>query len=220
MQNINPTIISQYANSPTILSLLNVLNTEVDPSGDINLIYTNMRDIATASGYGLDVWGRTVGASRTFPYPVISVSGQFLGFSESHSTGRTPFGQAPFYLSPASSQNLTLTDTAYRALILTKALFNISGSSIPELNAILRSLFAGRGNCYILDLGNMHARLVFEFNLSDSELAILKYSGVFTAPTGVSLEIVMVQVGSAFGFAEAGAKVEGFNTGIYFGGTL
>jgi hypothetical protein len=214
------TTISQYANSATIMSLLSSLNAETDPSGDIDLIYTNMRDIATASGYGLDVWGRTVGASRTLQFPIIAVSGQFLGFSESNSTDRTPFGQAPFYLSPSSSQNLTLTDIAYRALILTKALFNISGSSALEINAIMMSLFAGRGNCYILDLGDMHARLAFEFNLSASELAILKYSGVFAGPTGVALEIVMVQVGSAFGFAEAGAKVEGFDNGIYFGGIL
>jgi len=217
MQNLNQTILSQYANSPILLALIQSTNDCLDPSANITSFYNNMWNIATAQGYGLDVWGRIVGVNRTIAFPVTVVSGQYLGFTEANDANLMPFGQAPFYLSPAVTPNYTLSDTAYRALILTKALFNVSNSSIPAINSILRSLFSGRGNAYVLDLFNMKMRVVFEFSLQPYEIAIVKYSGAFVGPNGVGITIMDTNVGKTFGFAEAG-RYTGFNNGRLFEG--
>jgi hypothetical protein len=65
MENVEQTIISQYGNSPTIVSLIASFNAAVDPTSDINNFLTHVWDVNTAQGFGLDIWGRIVGVSRT-----------------------------------------------------------------------------------------------------------------------------------------------------------
>ena len=67
MRNYTETIISQYGNSPAILSLLDSFNSAVEPYADIDNFYVWVWDVSTAQGFGLDIWGRIVGVSRTIP---------------------------------------------------------------------------------------------------------------------------------------------------------
>ena len=67
MSNYTETIISQYGNSPAILSLLDSFNSAVEPYADIDNFYVWVWDVSTAQGFGLDIWGRIVGVSRTIP---------------------------------------------------------------------------------------------------------------------------------------------------------
>lgn len=211
MENLSDTILSQYANSDTLMDLIGRLNDAIDPSGIIDEFYEKVWDIATATGYGLDVWGRIVGVTR-----ILTMSdGRYLGFDEATTDSGDPFGQSPFYGGANASQNYALSDDAFRVLILAKAYSNISRASIPVYNTILRNLFPDRGNAFVCDTGDMNARLTFNFALQPYELAILKQSGVLQAPTGVLFEIM--QVPGCFGFAEA-AGSSTFNNGIFFGG--
>ncbi len=65
MDNVEQTIISQYGNSPTITSLIDSFNAAVDPTDDINNFLVWIWQVSTAQGFGLDIWGRIVGVSRT-----------------------------------------------------------------------------------------------------------------------------------------------------------
>ena len=76
MQNHRATVISQFANSPVILSLIDSMNSAVSPSANIDAFYSAVWDINTATGYGLDVWGRIVGVSRNLA-GVLTVDEQF-----------------------------------------------------------------------------------------------------------------------------------------------
>ena len=67
MENVEQTIISQYANSPTITSLIGSFNAAVDPIDNINNFLTWIWQVSTAQGFGLDIWGRIVGVSRVVP---------------------------------------------------------------------------------------------------------------------------------------------------------
>lgn len=213
MQNVEQTILSQFANSPALLALINDFNAAVDPSPSIDLFYNNVWNIATAVGWGLDNWGRIVGVSRTVPLPAI-VSG-YLGFSQQ--AGAESFGYGVFYNGPDASSNYNLTDDAYRTLILIKAMSNISNCSIATFNRMLMTLFPNRGNAYVIDQGNMHMVLMFEFLLQPFELSILKYSGAFATPTGVLSQIYQYNRGHVFGFSQqAGANT--FGHGTFFKG--
>ena len=67
MNNYLSTIASQYANSPTILSLIESFNAAVDPSKTIDNIWVKILNLSTAEGFGLDICGRIVGVTRTIP---------------------------------------------------------------------------------------------------------------------------------------------------------
>lgn len=175
MQNVEQTIISQYGNSPVLLELIDNVNAYLDPSADIGAFYDNVFNIQTAQGFGLDILGKIIGVSRA-----ITIN------SPANASILPPFGPSP--LTPGLTPNsYLLTDAAYRPLILTKALSNISDCSAGSYNLRLANLFAGRGRCYVEDQGAMQFLYMFEFYVYPYELAILSQSGAFPRPAGVQL---------------------------------
>lgn len=58
------TIQSQYSASPRIKALVDGFAGLIDPSPDISLLFSSYIDIDTATGAGLDNWGRIVGLER------------------------------------------------------------------------------------------------------------------------------------------------------------
>lgn len=180
-------VISQYANSPVLLAMLQNVADNIDPTANIEDFFTSVLSIDSATGYGLDVWGRIVGVSRVLQLPLV---GDYFGFSESldaHS-----LNESPFYGGGTLTQNYALSDGAYRRLILAKALANICNGSIPAINQILINLFSQYGNCYVTDGGDMTMTYTFGDTLSPVDFAIISQSGVLPRPAGVSVTIVQL----------------------------
>lgn len=177
------TIISQYANSPTITDMIEAFNAAMDLTEDMDAFYDTIWNITSAVGYGLDVWGRIVGVSRILQLPSDAV---YFGFQESGSW--VGFNQGPFFSGQAVGTSFALSDDAYRRLILAKAAANIWNGSMPQQNQILLDLFPGRGNCYVIDNQDMTMTYRFKFVLSPAELSIVS-SGVLPRPSGVSVII-------------------------------
>jgi hypothetical protein len=180
------TVISQYANSPVLLALIQNFAEYVDPTTNLDAFFRLIWQVDTAQGYGLDVWGRIVGVSRVLQLPAAGAI--FLGFEEA--TDAQPLGQAPFFAGSPVTDNFALSDNAYRRLILAKALANISDGSIPGINQILINLFGEYGNCYVQDNEDMSLTYVFGSELSPVDFAIVTQSGVLPRPAGVSATIV------------------------------
>lgn len=203
------TIISQYANSPTLVQLANNMDDYINPDTDFESFYSFVWNVETAQGFGLDIWGRIVGVGR-----MLTVPGDvtYLGYKEAISW--QPFDQAPFFTGVEATQTYRLSDDAYRKLILVKALANISDCTSPSLNRLLSNLFAGRGRCYVSDTGNMEFRYVFEFALEPYEIAILTQSGVIPKPAAVFANVLQVDSPSTFGFKEA--LMQPFGSGVFF----
>lgn len=199
MQNIERTLASQYANSPTLVQLVRNFNQYIDPSADIDAFVSNVMDVTTAQGFGLDIWGRIVGVSRN-----IKVTAALVNFGFSEGVDYQPFGQAPLYAGSSSSV-YSLSDDAFRKLILVKALSNISDCTAASFNQLLQNLFAGRGRCYVQDTGGMAMRYVFEFDLLPYEASIIANSGAFPRPAGVSANVLGVTPSKTFGFSESGS---------------
>lgn len=144
------TIISQYGNSTVITTLVGFFDTWLDQTQNLDTFYDDIWNVATAQGYGLDVWGRIVGVVRT----VSLAAPQYFGFLEQNLTTQ-PFGvggtgliytfyagTGPLYNGETIATNYSMTDSQFRTLIFAKALFNITNGSIASINAILRALFA------------------------------------------------------------------------------
>lgn len=184
------TIISQYANSPTLLQLCQNLQQYFDQTANFSALFDLIWNVDSAQGYGLDVWGRIVGVTR-----VLTVSSStFFGFDQQSPTVDVfgPGGASPFYVGVSATSNYALTDSAYRSLIFAKALANICDGSIQAINQILMNLFPNRGNCYVTDGQNMTMTYTFNFLLTPVEQAIVSQSGVLPKPVGVEASVVQI----------------------------
>jgi hypothetical protein len=178
------TVISQYANSPILLQLLDNFFQYIDQTSNMDDFYNLMWNVDTAVGYGLDVWGRIVGVSRTLEL----AQGEFFGFAEGNPSWRG-FNQAPFWGGASATDNFELSDQAYRQLIFAKAMANICDGSIMAINQLLLNLFPGLGG-YVVDNNDMTITYTFTKPLSDVQVAIVKQSGVLPRPTGVFADMI------------------------------
>jgi len=217
--NWQDTVISQYANSPRLLQIIENVFNNLDQTINIEDFFSKMWSIDSAEGYGLDVWGRILGISRTLPVD----AGSYFGFAEANDDTLVGFDQEPFYNGPPVTDNYALTDSAYRLLLLAKAAANICDGSIPAINQLLMNLFPFRGKAYVQEgdgldsnyfgfaetgedfsqgfdqepfytgqaFSSMNMRYVFEFSLTPVELAIVNNSGVLPTPTGVNAIVVI-----------------------------
>jgi hypothetical protein len=208
------TIISQYANSPTLLQLIASMATYFDPTKNLEAFYNYVWDIDNAVGFGLDIWGRIIGIGRLLQVPATAKS---FGFQDGSTTpfDYAPFGQAPFN-SEGLTQTYALPDGPYRTLLLVKAFGNICKPTASAINQMLQNLFVGRGRCYVQDYGNMQMGYAFEFPLTAVEYAILTQAGVPPHPAGVQVTINQLDIAAAFGFNGTGLLP--FNYGIFYNG--
>lgn len=174
------TVLSQYANSPIITKLVDDFAQWLDPASRFDAFFSLLWDIDTAQGFGLDVWGRILGVNRILQVP----AGVYLGFEQD--ADARPFGFGILYGGGRSTNNVALTDAAYRTLLLAKAALNITDASIPAVNAILLNLF---GQGHVRDNMDMSLTYVFTTTLTPIQTAIVFQSGVLPKPCGVSFTV-------------------------------
>lgn len=191
--NTNPfnwlrTVVSQFANSSTLLQLLQNFDYCIDQTANFDNFFDFIWNVDTAQGYGLDVWGRIVGVVRQLN--VANASN--FGFQGPTGASGDPFDVSAFYDGQPVTSNYSLTDSSFRTLILAKAMANISDGSIKSINQILLNLFPGRGDCYATDGENMTMTYTFQFLLTAVEAAIVGQSGVLPKPVGVQASVVQV----------------------------
>lgn len=146
---LRETILAQYANSPRLLALISTFSQAASSDEARQTFLDRVWDPATASGWGLDVWGRIVGIGRVVPVR----RPQYVGFDEAdNGTGSVrPFNYGIWYHGVTVTDNERLSDDAYRQAILAKAAANISNGSIADINRILMLLFGDRGRIYLAE---------------------------------------------------------------------
>jgi hypothetical protein len=209
--DVERTIISQYANSPTLVALIQNMNEYIDQRANLDAFFNAVWNVDTAVGFGLDIWGRIVGVSRLLQIPG---NDPIVGFDNaSFPKDWYPMSEGRFAIEGEVTTAYELPDDAYRVLILTKALANITATTAPALNQLLRNMFPGRGRAFVRDLGGMAMQFVFNFRLSTVEYAILTQSGALPHPAGVFFSVVVIP-GGLFGFqGYTGARP--FNFGVF-----
>ena len=224
MIDFSRTVMRQYANSPTLMALLDDFEQWVDLTQFTDDFLLNVWDITTARGFGLDIWGRILGRDRYLQ--VEQTPGDNFGFDIGATPGTNwkPWSQAPFYNGQATGATaFRLEDDAYRQLLLIKAAANIASTDVPSLNALLRAMFADRGAAYVgYDPDTpMHIGYHFDFFPTPVERSIIE-SGLFPQPAGTTVRYLYKTLTYApFGFAgmNAGANPEyvtGFNQSPFY----
>lgn len=211
MIDVEQTIISQYANSPTLVQLIQNMNEYIDPRANLEAFFNAWFNVDTAFGEGLDNWGRIVGVGRLLQIPG---NDPIVGFDNpSFPKDWFPMSEGRFAIEGEVTTAFELPDDAYRVLVLTKALANIITTTGPAMNRLLRNMFPGRGRAFVRDLGGMAMQFVFNFRLSTVEYAILTQSGALPHPAGVFFSVVVIPAG-LFGFQGYTGALP-FNFGVF-----
>lgn len=217
MENVEQTIISQYANSPTIVQLIQNMNEYLDPRTNFQQFYDYIWNVDTAQGFGLDILGRIVGVNRLLKIPGVS---KIFGFkTPGNPPAWQPFGFGSFSRGASSTRSFALPDNAYRVLVLAKALANIIATNSRSLNQLIRNMFPNRGRAYVIDLGDMRMQYTFEFSVTVWEFAMLTTSGVLPSPAGVEVSVVVIPKSMFFGFASENGSPNnllGFDQGVFY----
>lgn len=193
----------QYRNSPVITAMADFFAQYFDPKPVIDDFFNKVSNLDTANTYGLDVWGRIIGANRFVTIPALDV--KFWGFD---GTPNYPFNQGIFYVGEkfdGRTPAYRLADPAYRTCILLKAMLNICRMDASSINRILKTIFAGRGDCWCEDNGDMTMNFEFRFYLEPWEIAILQSNEYSPVPAGVGInKIRIIDFNSVFMFRESG----------------
>ena len=209
MKNIQDTLMSQYANSPIICSLIEQMNQCIDPEKNINDFYQIAFNIKTAKGFGLDIWGRIVGVNRNIN--IVTDNLKVFGF-ETGVTSFYPFNNKPFSAAGMKYSAYKLTDEKFRILIMIKASSNILYATAPNINRFMKIIFPDKRSYFLLT-GHMKARYFFEFILNPFERHIVYNLQLLSRPSGVLLDYKEVPRTSVFGFS--GSGFQPFNHGAF-----
>lgn len=210
MIDVQKTLLSQYANSPIICSLIESMNEIIDPRYLLSDFYDKVLNVMTAEGWGLDVWGRIVGVDRNVQMPDPSQNN--FGFKTIPESGDfKPFNQAPFSGAGSKFSAYSLPDDLYRQLVIVKAASNILYATAPNINKYLKNLF--NAGAYYVITGHMTASYIFEFELSKFQRLIVYTLKLLPEPCGVLVSYVESPVGVYFGYD--GTGYEPFNEGVF-----
>lgn len=173
------TILSQYSASPRILALTEAFAGRIDPADDIETFYTEIFDIDTARGWGLDNWGRILAAPRI----VRMATTDWFGF---HESTLKPFNNAPFWTVDQSTAAFSIGDDMYRRLLMFKAGVNIGDSTADSVSRLLSYLFEIPIGA--VDNGDMSVSFrVSSVNFDETDRAIVRYYGGSLLPAGVRI---------------------------------
>lgn len=219
---------SQYGNSPTLKALIRAMYDEIAPEEDFQTFYKNIFNLDTASGIGLNIWGRILGIGREIKFDSVFPLTPLLGYNR----GRlNPFDQGVFYnpdnVYDGSVTQANLEDSRYRELLKFKAYVNIGKGILHALNDASFKVFGHydisatnitvTGTLPNGDMYNEQAMhiswVVRKDELTNLDLSFIKMLGEMTVPAGVDQNIHIVAKDPLFGFA--GSRLTGFNHGNF-----
>lgn len=201
---------SQYAASPHMLALLVSKAALADPGKDLMKFYEGIFNPKTATGIGLDIWGRIVGAERMLEVEETD----WFGFKQGQ---LQPFDQGVFWNGERAFVVSDLDDEDFRKLIFWKAAANIASAEAPALNELLHRLFPDFEEAFVLEIRPMHIRVVTVGGLSKIDEAIFRRYGLIAKGAGVGVSWLDLP-NNCFGFA--GTEFEPFDQGTFFMGGL
>ena len=191
---------SQYSASSTICRILNDFRENISPDSDIDLLVNKMMDINTASGEGLDNWGRIIGMSRT----LILENGAMM-FLDDEQYKKMLLYKALANITDASAWNINK---------MMNVLFSGKKEGLPQ---VITTIVEGKIGDMYYNKTPMTVRWLIEEKLSDEDLALFKAGGTLCLGAGVGWTLVAIPLGETFGFA--GSGLTPFNQGAFWDGS-
>ena len=178
-------MLSQYANSPKFVKLVEGLKSQISNANTIEDWVRVVYDLKTASGYGLDVWG------------VILNQGRLLYYKDEYGIQRSVYLRGAQTIGSEDYKEEQI-EGYYRMLLFFKAFSYVTNSTLKSFNDLLRFYFEDK-KVFVQEIGTMVIELVFRFFPTTLEKIIFA-SDLFPKPTGVGLNFRFIPTGEWFGF--------------------
>ena len=189
-----PFILSQYAASPHLTSLIYSMRDLLNRDDTLELLYQNLFNIEQATGTSLNAWGNIVGISRNVPY-----NGEYL------------------YLGDDDFRKLIMLKAMANIMDSTMATLNLLFRYLfprYECYVTQSSEYVQRENGEYYDKNAMNIRFVINGNVTDTEKAIFSYAGTLNKGAGVGVNVIFGDQSTVFGFA--GSGLQPFNQGNFY----
>lgn len=204
-------ILWQYDNSTKIRTLIENKNTWYQENQEQfwQDWYTNVFNLQTANIFGLSVWSIILGIPMYINL-VPDNDQPVFGFNESDGMGGFINDNENFENGNFSSSNniITLTLEEQRLILRLKYYQLVSRGAIPEINNILRMLFAPYVDAdvpaaaWVLDGLDMSMTYVFNFNVPNNFMYLFRTLDILPRPAGVLLKYI-IMTDQVFGFNES-----------------
>lgn len=188
-------MLSQYANSPVLVKLVNGLQEQFNNAQTMEDWFRVIFNLKTATGYGLDIWGKILNQGRA------------ITFTDTNDNVVNVFLQGAQTVDGVSYTAEEI-ENFYRTVLFLKAFSYISNCSLKNLNDLLNfylNMTAENGQekkAYAYNIGTMAIEIVFEFFMPKLEQSIFT-SDIFPVPAGVDINFRFIPKGAWFGFYDA-----------------
>lgn len=96
-------------------------------------------------------------------------------------------------------QTILFNDEQYRTLLKGRVMLMNSNGSVKDINAYLNFLFPEKP-VFVVDYQNMTIKLVFYYQPTVQEMAVIQSDGFLPVPAGVKVGYVIVPPDEVFGF--------------------
>jgi hypothetical protein len=163
-------------------------------------------DIRTANDFGLSVWSIILGCRTVTDIPPTNKANFGFGpYNKNFNNGN--FGQI-------GTKSKYLNTEQKRILLRLRYFQMISRCTVPEINAMLKSLFQDVGQVYISDINSMeYIVYVFSFVPSQDIRFVIDNFDILPRPAAVGVRTI-INVRPVFGF---GPYNRNFNNGTFKG---
>ena len=203
-------ILWQYDNAPNIKAILEDFSqfTLQNSTEFFQDWHRDVFNLETANTFGLEVWGRILGAPRPF-----ATAGNF-GLDKDGNLRFYNAGTKLWYLvwlaHPQYAVSLEgietvsrsgIKDDVYRRYLMTRIMLYYMRGTLPDLQKYFEALFPNSA-VQVVSANDMTVQIIFYNALTDDEFVLLTIDGVIPEIAGV--KITHIQISQNFGFQNEG----------------
>lgn len=205
-------VINQLSESPNYKAIINAIARTYDDQ-DLVLKYIGTLDVNISTGVWLDLIGSIVGQSRKVD---IALQYVYWGYSDLDPNAGDYLNESIYWYTgaPSSESNL-LGDDEYRRVIIARAAKNAGDTSLPAITATMQQVI-GESEVYAYNSGNATITLLFEGEISDNILALIRNGNIVPLAAGVGLRALLnYSKDTAFGYSDIDPELQGYGNGEY-----
>jgi hypothetical protein len=205
-------VINQLSESPNYLAIINAIAKTYDDQ-DYVLKRLASLDVNKEVDVWLDLIGSIVGQPRKVD---VNLKYTYFGYNDIDPNAGGYLDNAIYYYTaaPETESNL-LGNEEYRRVIIARAAKNAGDTSIPAITSTMQMIL-DQEEVYVYNAGNATIQILFEGDISDNILALIRDGQILPLAAGVGLQSLLnYSRDTIFGYSDIDPDLNGYDNGEY-----